>query len=249
MAKSPLLTTILLGLVLILEVKALQPPPTITPPPKRHVHRKNLYKRGRWVNVCPEGGKKKGCYQVGVDDVLTEPEGHYIPVCDVTSSCEYVGYIEPTAPITGTTSYVITSTAGGDSVVIPLPVPPPEEPVPFPPITPPEVPDDSPEPPKPPSEPDQDDDAEPTKTTSRSKSASACSLVTITASEASVSSIAAQLNGSWLESVTKEWGTSLSWLLDNTGLVTSAVLANNGPQAGQAPICRARGVSWYSPTR
>ena len=219
------------GLLSLLEAKPHVSPPTITPAPgPRHQnHRRNLHKRARWVDVCPEGSTEN-CHAIGVDEVLTAPEGHYIPACKDNGDCQYIGYVDPTSSISGATSYIITSD-GGDPFIIPVPiVVPPEGPPPPPPIPPPEAPEDLPDPP---SEPDSDDsdDTEPTTTTTDGPTGSACSLVPDTSAITTVS-YSAQFNDEWLESVTSEYGSSLTWFLGN---VTAKPFNYNGPQGSQAP--------------
>ena len=61
---------------------------------------------GDWIEVCPTPGATTGCDHIAIHDVIAEPNGgHYIPACDSNNDCQYIGYVEPTSAIVGSTSY------------------------------------------------------------------------------------------------------------------------------------------------
>lgn len=149
---SPLLAG-LAGLLSVGSTSALRIPSatTITLPSQTTTDRpRSLAKRAGWVEVCPTPGVAANCKVIGIDEVTAAPAGgHYVPECDVTGHCNWIGYAEPTGyAITDTTGYQIT-TANGENFIIPvgLPVPP----VDGPPIVPPPVPTNLPDPPQDPS--------------------------------------------------------------------------------------------------
>ncbi len=207
----------------------------------------NLAKRGNWVEVCPTPGNTLGCKVIAVDQLLSEPNGgHYVPECDANGSCHYIGYAEPTGyTITGATSYELTSAAGGDIFIVPLPIPlPPPELLPVP-IPPPEPPVDIPDAPEDPNlsldfslppataTPAPATTPSPTITTPPT---SACELVS-SGTLLSTITVFAAMNDDWLESVTSEYGSTLSYFYDWDASSTAS------------PTCLADGAPWMSPTR
>ena len=201
-----------------------------------------LAKRANWVEVCPTPGNTSDCKVIAVDQILSEPNGgHYVPECDANGSCHYIGYAEPTGyTITGTTSYELTSAAGGDIFIVPLPVPlPPPELLPIP-IPPPEPPADIPDAPEDPNL-TLDLSQTPATTTPMTTTpsptittppTSACELVS-SGTLMSTITVFAAMNDDWLESVTLEYGSTLSYFYDWDA----------------SPTCTADGAPWLSPTR
>ena len=207
-----------------------------------------LAKRGNWVEVCPTPGTTSGCKVIAVDQILSEPNGgHYVPECDANGSCHYIGYAEPTGyTITGATSYELTSAAGGDIFIVPLPIPlPPPELLPIP-IAPPEPPADIPDASEDPNL--SLDFSQPPATTTTTTTTpapattpsptittpptSACALVS-SGTLLSTITVFASVNDDWLESVTSEYGSTLSYFYDWDA----------------SPTCLADGAPWLSPTR
>ena len=212
-----------------------------------------LARRANWVEVCPTPGNTSGCKVIAVDQILSEPNGgHYVPECDANGSCHYIGYAEPSGyTITGTTSYELTSAAGGDIFIVPLPIPlPPPEllPIPIPPPEPPaDIPDASEDPnlsldfSQPPATttpttitpatttPAPATTPSPTTTTPPT---SACELIS-SGTLLSTITVFAAMNDDWLESVTSEYGSTLSYFYDWDA----------------SPTCTADGAPWLSPTR
>ena len=112
------------------------PPSTTIKPPPRITERAILEKRD-YISVCPTPGNPSGCQLIGVDEVLTEPSGgKYVPECNEHGDCHYIGYEDPVSPITGDSTYIITS-ASSEVYIFPVPIPlPPNEPAPPPPVEP-----------------------------------------------------------------------------------------------------------------
>lgn len=102
---------------------------TVTPPPRPRFDR-SLRKRAEWVSVCADGATN--CPIIGISDIMQEADGnHYIPMCDSTS-CQWIGYAEPSSKVEGSTSYSLSSTAD-THIIIPVILPPGGEPVIIPP--------------------------------------------------------------------------------------------------------------------
>ena len=194
-----------------------------------------LAKRDNWVEVCPTPGNTSGCKVIAVDQILSDPNGgHYVPECDANGSCHYIGYADPTGyTITGQTSYELTSAAGGDIFIVPLPIPlPPPELLPVP-IPPPEVPADIPDAPEDPNlSLDFSQPAATTTPTTTPPPTSACALIS-SGTLFSTITVFASVNDDWLESVTSEYGSTLSYFYDWDA----------------SPTCLADGAPWLSPTR
>ena len=245
---SFLLSSVGIALTAGLFAKAIRlPPATVTmttrlgPEPTE----KAILARRDWVEVCPTIGNTSGCKVIAVDQILSEPNGgHYVPECDANGSCHYIGYAEPTGyTITGATSYEVTSAADGDIFIVPLPIPlPTPELLPVP-IPLPEPPVDIPDAPEDPNL--SLDFSHPPATTTPATTpsptvtpppTSACELVS-SGTLLSTITVFAAMNDDWLESVTSEYGSTLSYFYD----------WDASPTAN--PTCLADGAPWLSPTR
>lgn len=238
-----------------LETEAHVSSPLITPAPKIPLSHIALQKRACCVTVCPQASSTD-CHVIGVGEVTTVSEGHYVPACnDHGEDCHYIGYVDPTSPISGSTSYIYTSSPGGEPFIIPIPpVLPPDAALPIPPVPPPDVPEDLPDPP---TDPDADDgnDKEPELTKTSKDLESTTGQLTSTAKELmstsnGLTSTQAPTQSAcslgYMDSITQAWGSSsIASLL----FLNDSPVLPNGPQAGQAPNCTPHGAPWWGPTR
>lgn len=262
MALSATSLVVLCTFFFSLETEAHVSSPLITPAPKILPSHIALQKRAGWVTVCPQANITD-CHVIGVGEVTTVSEGHYVPACnDHGEDCHYIGYADPTSPISGSTSYIYTSSPGGEPFIIPIPpVLPPDAPLPIPPVPPPDVPEDLPDPPTGPDADDgNDEEPELTKTskdpdsttgqlTSTTKGPTSTTKEPISTSNGLTSTQVPTQSAcslGYMDSITQAWGSSsIASLL----FLNDSPVLPNGPQAGQAPNCTPHGAPWWSPTR
>ena len=159
---------------------------TAKPVPKAKLMNRDV---GDWIEVCPTPGATAGCDHIAIHDVISEPNGgHYIPACNSNNDCQYIGYVEPTDTIVGSTSYQL-HTSEGESYIVPVPIVlPPGEPVPGPP---------------PPLEPDTPDAPEDTTTTTPLATTAASS--SIGCSDSATTTVSVSLDDDWFTSGIAEW--------------------------------------------
>ena len=157
-----------------------------------------LHKRADWVPVCPSG-QSTNCPVIGVADITSDPAGHYIPVC-VGTSCNWLGYEEPTASFSSGTTYEIVSTDTANPFIIPIPIPLPGEPLPPPPPGPP--------PPEPTGDLPDAPEAPETTDSSDPQTTPACS------NPPDASTTPVGFEDDWFTDVLSDWSSTLTYFLD-----------------------------------